>query len=265
MRTYETLFIVHPEVVGDDLAALIEKYRKVLTDQKAVVLKADNWGSRVLAYPVKKQARGSFVLTVFEGPPSSIAEFERRLRIDEKVIKYQTVLFEGSVAPAPVVEIAHLNKSYRRGSQSIPVLEHLFLKIEEGEFLALMGPSGSGKSTLLRCCNRLEEPTTGRVIVEGTDQIKPGTDALFILLGASVYCVVTPELYKSSTTILIIPQSVPQDYVRSTVSVKVEQQIATIKQQVLRTDLAKLEQLANRILRAVDPDKARRLMEELNA
>jgi len=105
MRTYETLFIVHPEVVGDDLAALIEKYRKVLTDQQAVVLKADNWGSRNLAYPVKKQTRGSFVLAVFEGPSSVIAEFERRLRIDEKVIKYQTVLFEGSVvAPAPVVE-----------------------------------------------------------------------------------------------------------------------------------------------------------------
>lgn len=102
MRTYETLFIVHPEVVGDDLTALIEKYRKVLTDQQATVIKADNWGSRTLAYPVKKQTRGSFVLTVFEGAPSVIAEFERRLRIDEKVIKYQTVLFEGSVA-APVV------------------------------------------------------------------------------------------------------------------------------------------------------------------
>ena len=104
MRTYETLFIVHPEVVGDDLVALIEKYRKVLTDQQAVVLKADNWGSRALAYPVKKQTRGSFVLTVFEGPPSSIAEFERRLRIDEKVIKYQTVLFEGTAVVAPAAE-----------------------------------------------------------------------------------------------------------------------------------------------------------------
>ncbi len=104
MRTYETLFIVHPEVAGDDLTALVEKYRKVLTDQEAVVLKADNWGSRALAYPVKKQARGTFVLTVFEGGSSVVAEFERRLRIDEKVIKYQTVLFEGSLATAPVAE-----------------------------------------------------------------------------------------------------------------------------------------------------------------
>jgi polysaccharide chain length determinant protein (PEP-CTERM system associated) len=64
---------------------------------------------------------------------------------------------------------------------------------------------------------------------------------LFILLAASVYCVATPELYRSETTILIIPQSVPQDYVRSTVSVKVEQQLATIKQQVMsRTTLMKV-------------------------
>jgi small subunit ribosomal protein S6 len=104
MRTYETLYIAHPEVVGDDLVALIEKYRKVLTDQQAVVLKADNWGSRALAYPVKKQTRGSFVLTVFEAGPTVVAELERRMRIDEKVIKYQTVLFEGSLAAAPVAE-----------------------------------------------------------------------------------------------------------------------------------------------------------------
>jgi polysaccharide chain length determinant protein (PEP-CTERM system associated) len=64
---------------------------------------------------------------------------------------------------------------------------------------------------------------------------------LGILFAATVYCVVTPELYKSETTILIIPQSVPQDYVRSTISVKVEQQLATIRQQVMsRTTLMKV-------------------------
>ena len=64
---------------------------------------------------------------------------------------------------------------------------------------------------------------------------------LFILLGAAAYCVVTPELYKSETTILVIPQSVPQDYVRSTVSVNVEQQLSTIRQQVMsRTTLMRV-------------------------
>jgi protein tyrosine kinase modulator len=65
--------------------------------------------------------------------------------------------------------------------------------------------------------------------------------ALFIVLGGAVYCVVTPELYKSSTAILIIPQSVPQDYVRSTITARVDQQLSTIKQQVLsRTTLTRV-------------------------
>ena len=64
---------------------------------------------------------------------------------------------------------------------------------------------------------------------------------LAILFAASVYCVVTPELYKSSITILVIPQTLPQDYVRSTISAKVEEQMATIRQQVLsRTTLTKV-------------------------
>jgi len=52
--------------------------------------------------------------------------------------------------------------------------------------------------------------------------------ALTVLFAASVYCVVSTELYKSSITILVIPQAVPEDYVRSTISVKVDQQLATI-------------------------------------
>ena len=56
---------------------------------------------------------------------------------------------------------------------------------------------------------------------------------LFILFVASVYCVVVPETFKSSTTILVVPQRVPENYVRSTVSVNIENRLSTIKQQVL--------------------------------
>jgi small subunit ribosomal protein S6 len=105
MRTYETIFIVHPESVGDDLNAVIEKYKQILTDQGATVLKIDNWGTRTLAYPVKKQHKGSYILTVFEGQPSIITEFERRMRIDDNVIKFQTVVLEGGYE-APATETA---------------------------------------------------------------------------------------------------------------------------------------------------------------
>jgi len=69
--------------------------------------------------------------------------------------------------------------------------------------------------------------------------------SLLILFGASVYCVVAPEKYKSSTTILVIPQKVPEGYVRSTIGSRVEERLFTIWQQVLsRTRLlAVMEEL----------------------
>lgn len=106
MRTYESIFIVHPDVVGDDQTAIIDKYLKILTDQGAEILKLDNWGIRTLAYPVKKQTKGCYVLVIFDAGPTVIAEFERRMRIDEKVIKFQTVILEGGYVAPPVVEAA---------------------------------------------------------------------------------------------------------------------------------------------------------------
>ena len=102
MRTYESIFIVHPEVVGDDQTAIIDKYKTILSDQGAEVLKVENWGVRTLAYQVKKQSKGCYVLMIFDAEPTVIAEFERRMRIDEKVIKFQTVVLEGGYQ-APVV------------------------------------------------------------------------------------------------------------------------------------------------------------------
>jgi putative ABC transport system ATP-binding protein len=69
----------------------------------------------------------------------------------------------------PIVRIEHLYKSYRRGSQVIPVLEDITFDIEEGEFLALMGPSGSGKSTLLNVVAGIDTADSGVIRVAGVD------------------------------------------------------------------------------------------------
>jgi putative ABC transport system ATP-binding protein len=69
----------------------------------------------------------------------------------------------------PLVEIEHLSKSYRRGSQVIPVLEDITFSIAGGEFLALMGPSGSGKSTLLNLIAGIDKADHGAIRVGGVD------------------------------------------------------------------------------------------------
>ena len=68
-----------------------------------------------------------------------------------------------------IVEIKNLSKSYRRGSQILPVLNGLSLDIDEGEFMALMGPSGSGKTTLLNLIAGIDKADSGSIRVGGVE------------------------------------------------------------------------------------------------
>ena len=67
------------------------------------------------------------------------------------------------------VEIRNVRKVYRRDTQDIPVLDGLTLDVASGEFVGLMGPSGSGKTTLLNLVGGIDHPTSGDVVVGGTN------------------------------------------------------------------------------------------------
>ena len=71
-----------------------------------------------------------------------------------------------------ILEVAGLRKSFGH----LEVLKGIDLKVAARELVFVIGPSGSGKSTLLRCCNRLEEPTSGSIRVEGVDILAQGVD-----------------------------------------------------------------------------------------
>src|SRR3954469_8873952 len=73
---------------------------------------------------------------------------------------------------APILSIRGLHKSFGRAE----VLRGIDLSVAPQELVFIIGPSGSGKSTLLRCCNRLEEPTSGAVVIDGVDLMARGTD-----------------------------------------------------------------------------------------
>jgi len=72
----------------------------------------------------------------------------------------------------PILDVAGLHKSFGH----LAVLKGIDLQVRPRELIFIIGPSGSGKSTLLRCCNRLEEPTSGSIRIESVDILAPGVD-----------------------------------------------------------------------------------------
>jgi polar amino acid transport system ATP-binding protein len=72
----------------------------------------------------------------------------------------------------PILDVAGLQKSFGH----LAVLKGIDLQVHPRELIFIIGPSGSGKSTLLRCCNRLEEPTSGSIKIESVDILAPGVD-----------------------------------------------------------------------------------------
>ncbi|WP_422388990.1 amino acid ABC transporter ATP-binding protein [Janibacter alittae] len=72
----------------------------------------------------------------------------------------------------PAIAVRDLHKSFGKNE----VLTGIDFHVDQGEVVCVIGPSGSGKSTLLRCVNRLEEPTSGTILIEGVDITDPETD-----------------------------------------------------------------------------------------
>lgn len=75
-----------------------------------------------------------------------------------------------------MIRIINLHKSYG----DLEVIKGIDLNINSGEVVCIIGPSGSGKSTVLRCINRLETPTSGKIIVDGKDIMDPDTDINYV-------------------------------------------------------------------------------------
>ena len=91
MNFYETLYIVNPDLSTEAYQQVLGKFNGLVETNRGVIIKVDEWGSRPLAYPVRKFEKGVFVLLQYCGGPGITNTLERDFRLDDRVIKYQTV------------------------------------------------------------------------------------------------------------------------------------------------------------------------------
>jgi small subunit ribosomal protein S6 len=91
MRIYEELFIVKPDAPAEEVDAYITQVKEIITSGGGTIEKEEKWGTRKLAYRVQKYAEGVYVLLQFAALPETIHELERRMRVQDMVIKFITV------------------------------------------------------------------------------------------------------------------------------------------------------------------------------
>lgn len=91
MRVFEVLFIVAPNVEESDIETLVTQVSDVITNQGARIAKVDRMGRRRLAYPIGKFTEGHYVVLTVEGTGAEIAEVERRMRVNDAIIRYITI------------------------------------------------------------------------------------------------------------------------------------------------------------------------------
>jgi small subunit ribosomal protein S6 len=105
MPLYENVFIARQDISGAQVDALADTFTQLIAEQGGEIKKREYWGLRNLAYRMKKNRKGHYMLMNIEAPPPAIAELERTMRINEDVLRYLTLrvdaLEEGS---SPVMQ-----------------------------------------------------------------------------------------------------------------------------------------------------------------
>ncbi len=91
MRAYELVFIVHPDLDENAFNGILERVQGWITEDGGEVIKIDLWGTRDLAYPIRKQKQGQYVLMDVNMTPQFGIELERNLRLLEPVMRYLIV------------------------------------------------------------------------------------------------------------------------------------------------------------------------------
>lgn len=98
MRSYELMYILDPKLDEDGSKALLVKIEELMSKQGVEIEKTEPWGKRRLAYAIKGNWEGSYILSYLKAEPTAISEMERRLRVTEGVLRFLTVRTDEQLA-----------------------------------------------------------------------------------------------------------------------------------------------------------------------
>lgn len=96
MKRYETIVIIDPDLSKEAEAPVFERVNDLIPQYKGFLIETDDWGTKKLAYEIKKKSRGHYVRFDFCGDGTLIQEMERFFRIDDKILKFMTVLLDNA-------------------------------------------------------------------------------------------------------------------------------------------------------------------------
>ena len=94
MNKYESVLIARQDLGASQVNTLVDELKNVISAQGGEVVRVDNWGLKNLAYRIKKNRKGHYVILNIAAPAAAIAEYERVMRVNEDIIRYMTIKVE---------------------------------------------------------------------------------------------------------------------------------------------------------------------------
>lgn len=94
MRRYESTVIIDPDISAENRIPLLEKIKDLISQKNGFLVKLDEWGNQKLAYEIMKKTRGYYIRLDYCGTGLLVSEMERFFRIDDRVLKFMTILLD---------------------------------------------------------------------------------------------------------------------------------------------------------------------------
>ena len=121
MKRYETIVIIDPDLSKEAEAPILERVNDLIPQLNGMLVETDDWGIKKLAYDIKKKNRGHYVRLDFCGDGALVQEMERFFKIDDKVMKFMTVLLdEDADLDAIQAEMAEKNSASDQAAEDVP-------------------------------------------------------------------------------------------------------------------------------------------------